>query len=64
MSMNVLFTYGVIFLILFILELAYFKVADRFNIIDNLDNRTRLISNIKKQYLFLILLIRKPPCGR
>ncbi|CDD97618.1 putative phosphate transferase [Bacteroides intestinalis CAG:315] len=62
--MNVLFTYGVIFLILFILELAYFKVADRFNIIDNLDNRTRLISNIKKQYLFLILLIRKPPCGR
>lgn len=62
--MNVLFTYGVIFLILFILELAYFKVADSFNIIDNLDNRTRLISNIKKQYLFLILLIRKPPCGR
>lgn len=32
--MNVVVTYGIIFMILLALELAYFKIADRFNIID------------------------------
>lgn len=32
--MNIYITYGIIFVILLLLELAYFKVADKFNIID------------------------------
>ena len=33
-------TYGIIFLILLIIELAYFKVADRCNIIDKPNERS------------------------
>lgn len=32
--MNTYLTYGIIFLILLVLELVYFKIADKFNIID------------------------------
>lgn len=32
--MNICITYGIIFVILLLLELAYFKIADKFNIID------------------------------
>ena len=32
--MNIYITYGIIFIILLLLELAYFKIADKFNIID------------------------------
>ena len=32
--MNIYITYGIIFVVLLILELAYFKIADKFNIID------------------------------
>ena len=32
--MNIYMTYGIIFVILLLLELAYFKIADQFNIID------------------------------
>ena len=32
--MNSIITYGIIFVILLLLELAYFKIADKFNIID------------------------------
>ena len=32
--MNSIITYGIIFVILLALELIYFKVADKFNIID------------------------------
>ena len=32
--MNIYTTYGIIFVILLLLELAYFKIADKFNIID------------------------------
>lgn len=35
-----LLTYGVIFVILFILELAYFKIADKCNIIDKPNERS------------------------
>ena len=38
--MNSFFIYGIIFLILLVLELAYFKVADRFNIIDKPNQRS------------------------
>ena len=38
--MNSFFVYGIIFLILLVLELAYFKVADRFNIIDKPNQRS------------------------
>lgn len=38
--MNSYFVYGIIFLILLVLELAYFKVADRFNIIDKPNQRS------------------------
>lgn len=38
--MNVVVTYGIIFMILLALELAYFKIADRFNIIDKPNERT------------------------
>lgn len=37
--MNSYLVYGIIFLILLVLELAYFKVADRFNIIDKPNQR-------------------------
>ena len=39
-NMNSFFVYGIIFLILLVLELAYFKVADRFNIIDKPNQRS------------------------
>lgn len=32
--MNIYITYGIIFLILLVLELVYFKIADKCNIID------------------------------
>ena len=38
--MNVAVTYGIIFMILLALELAYFKIADRFNIIDKPNERS------------------------
>ena len=38
--MNVVVTYGIIFMILLALELAYFKIADRFNIIDKPNERS------------------------
>lgn len=38
--MNSLITYGIIFVILLVLELAYFKIADKFNIIDKPNERS------------------------
>ena len=38
--MNIYLIYGIIFLILFILELVYFKIADRFNIVDKPNERS------------------------
>ena len=38
--MNIYITYGIIFVILLLLELAYFKVADKFNIIDKPNERS------------------------
>lgn len=38
--MNIYLTYGIIFVILLALELAYFKIADRFNIIDKPNERS------------------------
>ena len=38
--MNTYLIYGIIFVILLLLELAYFKVADRFNIIDKPNERS------------------------
>lgn len=39
-NMNSYLVYGIIFLILLVLELAYFKVADKFNIIDKPNERS------------------------
>ena len=38
--MNIYITYGIIFIILLLLELAYFKIADKFNIIDKPNERS------------------------
>jgi len=38
--MNIYLTYGIIYVILLALELAYFKVADKFNIIDKPNERS------------------------
>ena len=38
--MNTYLTYGIIFLILLVLELVYFKIADKFNIIDKPNERS------------------------
>lgn len=38
--MNILITYGIIFVILLVLELAYLKVADKFNIVDMPNDRS------------------------
>ena len=38
--MNIYITYGIIFVILLLLELAYFKIADKFNIIDKPNERS------------------------
>ena len=38
--MNTYLTYGIIFVILLVLELAYFKIADKFNIIDKPKERS------------------------
>ena len=38
--MNIYMTYGLIFVILLLLELAYFKIADKFNIIDKPNERS------------------------
>ena len=38
--MNIYITYGIIFVILLVLELAYFKIADKFNIIDKPNERS------------------------
>lgn len=32
--MNTYLTYGIVFVVLLVLELVYFKIADKFNIID------------------------------
>ena len=38
--MNSIITYGIIFVILLILELVYFKIADKFTIIDKPNERS------------------------
>ena len=38
--MNITIVYGIIFVILLVLELAYFKIADKFNIIDKPNERS------------------------
>ena len=38
--MNTCLIYGIIFMILLALELAYFKIADKFNIIDKPNERS------------------------
>ena len=38
--MNTYLIYGIIFVILLVLELAYFKIADKFNIIDKPNERS------------------------
>jgi len=38
--MNIYLTYGIIFVILLALELCYFKIADKFNIIDKPNERS------------------------
>ena len=38
--MNILLSYGIIFVILLVLELVYFKIADKCNIIDNPNERS------------------------
>ena len=38
--MNIIITYGIIFVILLVLELAYFKIADKCNIIDKPNERS------------------------
>lgn len=38
--MNSLINYGIIFVFLLVLELVYFKIADRFNIIDKPNERS------------------------
>ena len=38
--MNIYITYGIIFIILLLLELAYFNIADKFNIIDKPNERS------------------------
>lgn len=38
--MNKYITYGIVFIILLLLELAYFKIADKFNIIDKPNERS------------------------
>ena len=38
--MNIIMIYGIIFAILLVLELIYFKVADKFNIIDKPNERS------------------------
>lgn len=38
--MNTYYVYGIIFVILLVLELAYFKIADKFNIIDKPNERS------------------------
>ena len=38
--MNIYITYGIIFVILIVLELVYFKIADKFNIIDKPNERS------------------------
>ena len=38
--MNTYLVYGIIFVILLVLELAYFKIADKFNIIDKPNERS------------------------
>lgn len=38
--MNIYITYGIIFVILLVLELSYFKIADKFNIIDKPNERS------------------------
>ena len=38
--MNMMITYGIIFVVLLFLELCYFEIADRFNIIDKPNERS------------------------
>ena len=38
--MNTYLVYGIIFVILFVLEITYFKIADRCNIIDKPNERS------------------------
>lgn len=38
--MNIYITYGIVFVVLLVLELVYFKIADKFNIIDKPNERS------------------------
>ena len=40
LNMSTTVVYGIIFMVLLVLELVYFKIADRFNIIDKPNERS------------------------
>ena len=44
--MNTYLTYGLIFVILLLLELAYFKIADKFNIIDKPSGKGLMVKRL------------------
>lgn len=54
--MNMVVTYGIIFVILLALELAYFKIADRFNIIDKPNERSSHSTNVLRGGGIIFLL--------
>lgn len=54
--MNTIFLYGIIFLVLLALELVYFRIADRFNIIDKPNERSSHFSIVLRGGGIIFLL--------
>ena len=55
--MNTCLVYGIIFVILLVLELAYFKIADKFNIIDKPNERSSHSSIVLRGGGIIFLLV-------
>lgn len=55
--MNMIFIYGILFIILFVAELGYFKIADRFNIIDKPNERSSHSSIVLRGGGIIFLLV-------
>lgn len=55
--MNMIIKYGILFIILFVAELGYFKIADRFNIIDKPNERSSHSSIVLRGGGIIFLLV-------
>ena len=63
--MNTYLTYGIIFVTLLVLELVYFKIADKFNIIDKPFGKGLMVKGLMvKRLMVKRLMVKKYSNGK